>query len=140
MQDEFLRLQRTLRKTIVFITHDFDEAIRVADRIGIMKDGALVQLGTAEELVVAPADDYVADFVKDAPRGRLVSVGRAMEPLTGAVEVEEAVLAAAKLEAVAPQVLASAGPVAVIDKSGKPVGLLTRERLIALLFEQPPAA
>src|SRR5687768_1905907 len=61
MQDEFLRLQRSLRKTIVFITHDFAEAVRVADRIGIMKDGALIQLGTAEELVMAPADGYVAD-------------------------------------------------------------------------------
>ena len=106
MQDEFLRLQRSLRKTIVFITHDFDEAVRVADRIGIMKDGALIQLGTAEELVMAPADAYVADFVKDAPRGKLVSVGRVMQPLAGAVSVAGAVSASAKLDAVAPEVLA----------------------------------
>jgi glycine betaine/proline transport system ATP-binding protein len=137
MQDEFLRLQRALRKTIVFITHDFAEAVRVADRIGIMKDGALVQLGTPEELVLDPADGYVAAFVKDAPRGKLVSVARMMQPLTGAVAADGTVPADAKLEEAAPQVLAAAGPVVVVDVTGAPVGLLTRERLLELLF--PPA-
>ncbi|MDP9138665.1 MAG: glycine betaine/L-proline ABC transporter ATP-binding protein, partial [Pseudomonadota bacterium] len=66
MQDEFVRLQRLLRKTIVFITHDFDEAIRLGDRIGIMKDGYLVQLGTPEEIVIHPADDYVSEFTRHA--------------------------------------------------------------------------
>ena len=140
MQDEFLRLQRSLKKTIVFITHDFAEAVRVADRIGIMKDGALIQLGTAEELVLAPADGYVADFVKDAPRGKLVSVGRVMQPLTGPVATTGTVPAAAKLDAVAPQVLAASGPVAVVDGEGRPVGVVTREQLIALLFEPARAA
>ena len=71
MQDEFLRLQRMLHKTIVFITHDFDEAVRLGDRIAIMKDGAIIQLATPEELVTHPADDYVAQFTRDAPRGKL---------------------------------------------------------------------
>ena len=62
MQDEFLRLQTMLRKTIAFITHDFDEAIRLADRIAIMNEGRIVQIGTPEELVTRPADDYVANF------------------------------------------------------------------------------
>jgi ABC-type proline/glycine betaine transport system ATPase subunit len=75
MQDEFLRLQRLLKKTIVFITHDFDEAIRLADRIGIMKDGKLVQLATPEEMFTNPADDYVKAFTRNAPRDRIVSVG-----------------------------------------------------------------
>jgi len=140
MQDEFLRLQRSLRKTIVFITHDFAEAIRVADRIGIMKDGALIQLGTAEDLVMAPADGYVADFVKDAPRGKLVSAGRVMQPITGAVATEGAVAADARLEDVAPQVLAASRPVAVVDGLGRPVGVLTREQLIGLLFPPTRAA
>jgi glycine betaine/proline transport system ATP-binding protein len=140
MQDEFLRLQRSLRKTIVFITHDFAEAVRVADRIGIMKDGALIQLGTAEELVMAPADSYVADFVKEAPRGKLVSVGRVMQPLAGGVTSAHAVPATAKLDAVAPKVLATEGPVAVVDGDGRPIGLITREQLIGLLFEAPRAA
>jgi glycine betaine/proline transport system ATP-binding protein len=143
MQDEFLRLQRALRKTIVFITHDFAEAVRVADRIGIMKDGALVQLGTAEELVMAPADGYVADFVRDAPRGGLVSVGRVMQPLpagAGGTAGAAAVPVEAKLDAVAPWVLAADGPVAVVDRAGRPVGQVTRERLIGFLFRPPPAA
>src|SRR5262245_9800314 len=74
MQDEFLRLQRMLRKTIVFITHDFDEAVRLGDRIGIMKDGRLIQLATPEAMVAAPADDYVREFTKHAPRDRIISV------------------------------------------------------------------
>ena len=64
-----------MRKTIVFITHDFDEAIRLGDRIGIMKDGRLVQLATPEEMVLQPADDYVREFTKNAPHDKIVTVG-----------------------------------------------------------------
>ncbi len=67
MQDEFLRLQAQLHKTIVFVTHDIDEAIRLADRIVIMKDGAVEQTGTAEEIVLHPATDYVRDFTRAVP-------------------------------------------------------------------------
>ena len=74
MQDEFLRLQIVLKKTIVFITHDFDEAIRLADRIAIMRDGGVVQVGTAEELIVSPADAYVAEFTREAPRAKILTV------------------------------------------------------------------
>ena len=77
MQNEFLRLQGALHKTIVFITHDFDEAIRLADRIAIMRDGRIVQEGATAELIRAPADPYVAAFTRDAPRARtLVERGR----------------------------------------------------------------
>ncbi|MCH2431243.1 MAG: glycine betaine/L-proline ABC transporter ATP-binding protein, partial [Acidimicrobiales bacterium] len=72
MQDEFLRLQSTLQKTIVFITHDFDEAIRLADRIAIMRDGVIDQLGTAEELITNPGSDYVAAFTKNVSRAKLL--------------------------------------------------------------------
>ncbi len=75
MQDEFLRLQSLLNKTIVFITHDFLEALRLADRIAIMKDGQLVQVGTPTELVLNPVNDYVAEFTKDVPRDRVITVG-----------------------------------------------------------------
>ena len=83
MQNEFLRLQAALQKTIVFITHDFDEAIRLADRIAIMRDGRIVQVGTAEELIRAPADRYVAAFTRDAPRARILSARAVMRPLDG---------------------------------------------------------
>ena len=73
MQDEFLRLQNMLNKTIVFITHDFDEAIRLADRIAIMKDGIIIQIGTPEELVIQPADDYVAEFTREVSRAKVLS-------------------------------------------------------------------
>ena len=76
MQEEFLRIQRQLKKTIVFITHDFDEAIRLADRIAIMKDGAVVQVATPEELVLAPANDYVAAFTAHVTRAKVVTLGR----------------------------------------------------------------
>ena len=72
MQDEFLRLQTVLHKTIVFITHDFDEAIRLADRIAIMKDGAIVQIGTPEEIVLTPATAYVAEFTRDVARAKVI--------------------------------------------------------------------
>ena len=74
MQNEFLKLQSMLHKTIVFITHDFDEAIRLADRIAIMYEGGIVQVGTAEELITNPATDYVAEFTKDIPRAKLLSL------------------------------------------------------------------
>lgn len=79
MQDEFLRLQKQLQKTIVFITHDFLEAIRIADRICIMKDGQIAQIGTADEIILQPANDYVAEFTSDVPLGRALTVGSVMQ-------------------------------------------------------------
>ena len=78
MQNEFLRLQNILKKTIVFITHDFDEAIRLADRIAIMYEGLIVQVGTPEELITKPATDYVAEFTKDIPRSKLLNASSIM--------------------------------------------------------------
>ena len=80
MQDELMRLQDVLHKTIVFITHDFDEAIRLADRIAIMKDGEVIQIGTPEELVVNPATDYVAEFTRDVQRAKVISARSLMRP------------------------------------------------------------
>jgi glycine betaine/proline transport system ATP-binding protein len=69
-----------LKKTIVFITHDFDEAIRLADRIAIMKDGAVEQTGTPEDLVLAPATAYVAEFTRDVPKAKVLTVASVMTP------------------------------------------------------------
>ena len=82
MQDEFLRLQKLLHKTIVFITHDFLEALRLADRIAIMKDGQVVQVGAPAQLVLNPADDYVAEFTQDVPRARIITAGDIAETAT----------------------------------------------------------
>ena len=82
MQDELVRLQRDLNKTIVFITHDLDEALRLGDRIAILKDGKVIQVGTPEDIITAPADSYIEDFVRDVNRSRVLSAGLAMDPVT----------------------------------------------------------
>ncbi|MEM0907600.1 MAG: betaine/proline/choline family ABC transporter ATP-binding protein [Pseudomonadota bacterium] len=81
LQDEFIRLSKILKKTTVFITHDLDEAVRIGDRIAIMRDGKLVQIGTAEEIVTQPADDYVADFVAGISRLKVVRAHAVMQSL-----------------------------------------------------------
>jgi glycine betaine/proline transport system ATP-binding protein len=86
LQDEFIRLSKILKKTTVFITHDLDEAVRIGDRIAIMRDGRLVQTGTAEEIVMNPADDYVADFVAGISRLKVVHAHAIMQPIEAYVK------------------------------------------------------
>ena len=74
MQDEVIRLQEETGKTMLFITHDLPEALRLGDRIAIMRDGAIVQLGTPEELVGSPADEYVENFIRDIPRTHVLTL------------------------------------------------------------------
>ena len=80
MQDEVCRLQAETGKTMVFITHDLPEALRLGDRIAIMRDGAIVQLGTPEDLVGSPADEYVENFVRDIPRSHVLTLRWIMRP------------------------------------------------------------
>jgi glycine betaine/proline transport system ATP-binding protein len=134
MQDEFLRLQSVLRKTIVFITHDFEEAIRLADRIAIMKDGAVIQVDTPEQLVLAPADAYVAEFTRHIPRAKVLTVRAVMQagPPVGPVAGE--VAAADRIEAVADRVEAAAQPFAVVDGEGRVIGSLDRRAVVDTLI------
>jgi glycine betaine/proline transport system ATP-binding protein len=134
MQDEFIRLQRLLKKTIVFITHDFDEATKLADRIGIMKDGRMVQLATPEELVLHPADDYVAEFARNAPHQRIISVGAVMEPVDPTAEGE--VRSDAKIGEVAERVLRADKPVGVVDAEGRMIGSINRGDIATALFSR----
>lgn len=133
MQGELLRLQASLQKTVVFITHDFDEAIRIADRIAIMHNGRVVQVDTPERLVLAPADDYVAAFTRKIPRARVLRVGSVQaavnERATGAP-----VSATALVGDVAARVLASEAPVPVADAAGRIVGSLDRRAVIETVF------
>ena len=133
MQDEFLRLQNMLRKTIVFITHDFDEAIRLADRIAIMKDGEIIQIGAPEELVLNPASDYVAEFTRDIPRAKVLTAGAIMEPLQNQEHLRGEVSMRSKIAEVSEQVVATNGDLAVVDDDGKAVGRLSRETVLAVL-------
>ncbi len=135
MQTELQRLQSVLKKTIVFVTHDFDEAIRLADRIAIMKDGAVVQLGTPEDLVLNPATDYVAEFTGDVDRAKVVSVSRIMQPRSGATVAGE-VSARDKIVAIAPRVIGAGRPFAVRDGSGKVVGEVTPQSVLDILLER----
>ncbi len=134
MQDEFMRLQTMLHKSIVFVTHDFDEAVRLGDRIAIMKDGQIVQIGTAEELVTAPADDYVKKFVTNAPRAKLISVRKIMQAANGVDKSLEPLKDSDKLEDVAQRVMLSEKALPVVNAAGEVVGSVSREALAKVLF------
>ncbi len=82
MQTVLLDLQKEIRKTIVFITHDLDEALRLGDQIAILRDGEIIQQGTSQDIVLRPADGYVANFVKEVNRGRVIQVDAIMDPVT----------------------------------------------------------
>ncbi len=132
MQDEFIRLQKMLRKTIVFITHDFEEAVKLADRIGIMKDGRMVQLDTPERIVLHPANDYVAEFARNAPHERIVTVRAIMTPdVTTAGD--NPIDAHALLGQVARRVLNADAPIPVAD-NGRLVGSVDRTAMVEGLF------
>ena len=138
LQDQFMELSRQMRKTTLFITHDLDEAIRIGDRIAIMKDGALVQIGAPEEIVTAPADDYVADFVAGISKLNLVTARKIMEPIElyraehhGDAPPSEAPDAPpdSKLNHLVDLAVDTVHPI-VIKADGKTVGVVTKKSLL----------
>jgi glycine betaine/proline transport system ATP-binding protein len=133
MQTELMRLQNVLKKTIVFITHDFDEAIRLADRIAIMKDGRVIQIGTPEDLVIRPATSYVAEFTSDVDRAKVISARSLMGKATAAAKKYETVEAKAKVIAFAAKIIEKAKPFAVIDDAGAIIGEVTPKAVVDLL-------
>ena len=135
MQNEFLRLQNMLKKTIVFITHDFDEAIRLADRIAIMYEGLIVQVGTPEELITKPATDYVAEFTKDIPRSKLLNAESVMNNEDKKL-YDNTVNCKEKIEKIASKVLKSEGSYSVIDENKKVIGSLSKKEIIKALFAE----
>jgi glycine betaine/proline transport system ATP-binding protein len=133
MQSELLRLQGVLRKTIVFITHDFDEAIRLADRIAIMKDGVIVQVGTPEELVLNPATDYVAEFTRDVNRAKVMSAKSLMRPVTRKAKHARSVQSSAKVASFMAEIVESGDAMAVMGADGTVVGEIHPSAVIDLL-------
>jgi glycine betaine/proline transport system ATP-binding protein len=130
MQEILLNLQEELHKTIVFITHDLDEALRLGDQIAILRDGEVVQQGTVQQIVLKPADDYITDFVRDINRGRVLRVKAVMD--TNVLpESGTGISVSLSLEDALPK-LAEHGndPVPVQDKTGKVVGSLTTQAAI----------
>ena len=133
MQDEFIRLQSVLKKTIVFITHDFDEAIRLADRIAIMKDGEVVQSGTPEEIVLHPATEYVQEFTQAVPRSKVVRVRSVMKP-AGDDTPQAAVSAHATIAEAAPLFLQGAERLRVTGNDDETLGTLHRSDVVAMML------
>ena len=132
MQDELIRLQRTMQRTIIFITHDFAEALRLGDRIAIMKDGAFDQVGTPEEIVSSPATPYVREFVNDVPRAKVLSV-RSVAVHAPAPSGARSVRASSKIETVIPMLLDRDEPIAVLDEDGSHLGIVDRSSIAAIL-------
>ncbi|MBU2484021.1 MAG: glycine betaine/L-proline ABC transporter ATP-binding protein [Alphaproteobacteria bacterium] len=133
MQSVLLDLQKEIRKTVVFITHDLDEALRLGDRIAILRDGEVVQQGTKQEIVLRPADEYISSFVREVNRGRVISVDMVMSPLSGDPQGMPVKLGTV-LEVAAKKMTDSNVSMAhVTDEDGKPVGALDIHEVISAM-------
>ena len=131
MQDVLLDLQNELHKTIIFITHDLDEALRIGDDIAILRDGAVIQQGSPQEIVLNPADDYVRDFIKDINRARVLEVNSVMEskkPRSG-VKVDKSMVIEEALQIAT----ANDNKPLIVTEDGKAVGSVTLEAMIAAI-------
>ncbi|AGT11087.1 quaternary amine ABC transporter ATP-binding protein [Paracoccus aminophilus] len=135
MQDEFLRLKGLLNKTIVFITHDFDEALRLADRIAIMKDGAIEQCDTPDRIVLAPATEYVAKFTADIDRARVVRASGLARPVNGIALEGAAVAGELTIRELGRQMVSDRrSHIPVADRQGALIGVLERQAALNLLL------
>jgi glycine betaine/proline transport system ATP-binding protein len=141
LQDEFIRLSKILKKTTVFITHDLDEAVRIGDRIAIMRDGRMVQTGTAEEIVMNPADDYVADFVAGISRLKVVHAHAIMQPLAAYLK-RNGPLAADVPRVTPTETLSTLINLAIdhesailVSENGQDIGVITRTDILRTVVE-----
>ncbi|MET8214883.1 quaternary amine ABC transporter ATP-binding protein [Streptomyces hirsutus] len=134
MQEEVIRLHHEEGRTMVFITHDLSEALRLGDRIALMRDGRVVQLGTPEEIVGSPADDYVRDFVRDVPREQVLTVRTAMRPASSADEAGSgpAVRPDATVSEAIEAVARAGSPARVLDQ-GRCVGIVDSAALLSVV-------
>ncbi|MGW5305166.1 quaternary amine ABC transporter ATP-binding protein [Streptomyces griseoluteus] len=142
MQDQLLELQKTLRKTIVFITHDLNEAMRLGDRIAVMRDGRIVQTGTAEDILLRPADDYVASFIQDVDRSRVLTASAVMDTDVRGDEADCGCETAAPGTPFTELCALSARlshPVAVVDAGRTLVGVVPGSRLVRFLGDEQGA-
>jgi glycine betaine/proline transport system ATP-binding protein len=135
MQDEFLRLQGVLHKTILFVTHDFDEALRLADKIAIMKDGVIEQLDTPSNIVLNPATEYVRKFTQEVPREKVLKIEAVMDPVDNSEKVSNIkVFKDDIIETVAEKILNQDKPVAVIDTNNVVIGVVRPSKIINIVF------
>lgn len=133
MQSVLLDLQKEIRKTVVFITHDLDEALRLGDRIAILRDGEVIQQGTKQEIVLRPADEYISSFVREVNRGRVISVDMVMTPLSGepqGMPIRQGTV----LEVAAKKMTDTNVSMAhVVDREGKPLAALDIHDVISAM-------
>jgi len=134
MQDEFLRLQEKLKKTIMFITHDFDEALKLADRIAIMKDGIIEQLDTPAKIVLNPATEYVKKFTEEVPREKVLKIEDVMEKPNNENLGDLKVSKDEIIENVAEKILTQEKSVSVTDENNKIVGTVHPSKIIHTVF------
>ena len=135
MQDEFLRLQGVLHKTILFVTHDFDEALRLADKIAIMKDGIIEQLDTPANIVLNPATEYVRKFTQEVPREKVLKIEAIMDPVDNSEKLSNIkVFKDVIIETVAEKILNQDKPVAVIDTNNVVIGVVRPSKIINIVF------
>jgi glycine betaine/proline transport system ATP-binding protein len=136
MQDEVMRLQREIGKTTMFITHDLPEALRLGDRIAIMRDGAIVQLGTPEELVGAPADDYVENFTRDIPRSHVLTLRWIMrEPGPDDATDGPRLDVRTTMRKALPALAGSEKPVCCME-DGRMIGIVDREAVLHAIAQE----
>ena len=134
MQDEFLRLQSVLNKTIMFVTHDFDEALRLADRIAIMKDGIIEQLDKLDNIVLNSATDYVKRFTEDVPREKVLKIESIMDGVDPNASSDFAISKNEIIETVAEKILNSKEIIKVTDENSNIVGSINPSKVIKVLF------
>ena len=134
MQDEFLRLQSVLNKTIMFVTHDFDEALRLADRIAIMKDGIIEQLDKPDNIVLNPATDYVKRFTEDVPREKVLKIESIMDGVDPNASSDFAISKNEIIETVAEKILNNKEIIKVTDENSNIVGSINPSKVIKVLF------
>ncbi|MDQ1535280.1 MAG: glycine betaine/proline transport system ATP-binding protein [Actinomycetota bacterium] len=137
MQDEVARLQRELKKTVVFITHDLHEALKLGDRIAIMRDGRFVQVDTPEAVVARPVDNYVRDFVRDVPRSHVLTAGGIMAGPLSPDATSGTVAATTLVSDLLPVVVVNERPVAVLDDDGRVCGSVDRLSVLTALADDP---
>ena len=142
LQKEFIKLSKQLKKTTVFITHDLDEAVKVGHRISIMRDGMVIQVGTPEEIVMNPEDDYVADFVKGISRLEVVKAKSIMRPVDEFIQKNGAIPKDAikmnendDLSSLIENSVAADKPIVICDKKGSELGVISQKELLISIIE-----
>ena len=136
MQNEFLRIQELLHKTIIFITHDFDEAIKLADRIAIMKDGKIIQIGTPQDLVISPSNSYVKEFTKDIIRSKVLTAKSIMNKNSIDNNLEYRINENTIVDEFSSKVIDNNIKALVVNSNNQGIGTVDKNKVIEILMNR----